>query len=78
MSLLELTTSNLQGDEILELSTTKLSLQLGDLVMPIYPTHSIPLKVELKQKHVKKKKKRQNESKSLIIRCDKMVHVGPK
>ena len=24
--------------------------------MPIYPTHSIPLKVELKQKHVKKGK----------------------
>ena len=25
--------------------------------MPIYPTHSVPLKVELKQKHVKKKGK---------------------
>ena len=40
--------------------------------MPIYPTHSIPLKVELKQKHVKKG---QNESENLIIRCDKMVHI---
>ena len=40
--------------------------------MPIYPTHSVPLKVELKQKHVKK---RQNESKNLIIRCDNMVHI---
>ena len=36
--------------------------------MPIYPTHSVPLKVELKQKHVKKW---QNESKNLIFRCDK-------
>ena len=36
--------------------------------MPIYPTHFVPLKVELKQKHVKK---RQNESKNLIFRCDK-------
>ena len=40
--------------------------------MPIYPIHSVSLKVELKQKHVKK---RQNESKNLIIRCDKMVYI---
>ena len=37
-------------------TSTKLSLQSGGPVMPIYPTHSVPLKVELKQKHVKKGK----------------------
>ena len=30
-------------------TSTKLSLQLGGPVMPIYPTHSVPLKVELKK-----------------------------